>query len=84
MDIVKYGQDMGNSFLLTGLIASVVWLQGIYPGVAPAFLIIGAFLSIYSNWIARRVARLELESALAKPCEEIDPRNGIGTPPEVI
>jgi len=70
-DLVKYGQDMGNSFLLTGLIASVVWLQSIMPGVAPGMLIIGAFITIYSNWMAQRAARMEAEESGIKKIEKM-------------
>ena len=52
-DVIKYGHDLGTSFLLVGLIASVVWLQTIHAGVAPLFLIVGAFVVIYTNWLKR-------------------------------
>jgi len=53
-EIIGYGKDLGNTFLLTGLIATVIWLQTIMPGIAPTFLVVGAFISLYTSWLQRR------------------------------
>jgi heme O synthase-like polyprenyltransferase len=58
-DVIKYGSDMGNTFLLTGTIAGVVWLQNIHSGVAPLLLITGGFIVIYTNWLKRRNKKKE-------------------------
>ena len=56
-EVLKYGQDMGNTLLLTGLVASAVWLQSINPGVAPLFLITGGMITMYVKWMNKRVER---------------------------
>lgn len=53
-ELVKYGSDLGAMFLLTGLIAIVIYLQQSYPGIAAVFLITGGFIMVYINWIKRR------------------------------
>lgn len=53
-EVIGYGQDLGNTFLLTGLVASVVWLQNINPGIAPVFLIAGGFIVVYTKWLKQR------------------------------
>ena len=63
-DVIKYGGDLGNTFLLTGLIAGVMWLQNIQPGVAPLFLIVGAFIILYVNWLKKRNEKPKLPAPM--------------------
>ena len=56
-ELIKYGGDLGNTFLLTGAISTVIWLQGMYPGIAPVLLITGGFVIVYTNWLKRRNAK---------------------------
>jgi len=56
-EVLKFGEDLGNTFLLVGLVTAAVWLQSISQGVAPMFLIIGGMIVMYTKWQKGRLLK---------------------------
>lgn len=60
-DVIQFGNDLGNTFLLTGLVSAAVWLQFQVPAVAAVFLIAGAFIVVYTKAIKKKMLKDEPE-----------------------